>query len=300
MIHQAFINQKGITGQSIEFNEDMTEQFNYYSYITDDLQPVPVLQQPLPTRKHQPTLTAHDSLQVNLLNNTNIGRSELFGFDVNKANGDWFHPLYMGGSGTPLIHSEAPSIANHQDEILVKGNITTNNTLTREGSFTSGTHVITLGDGTNSPSGIRLGAVITGTGVTHAVDANTITAIDFDAYTITVLYATTATATSELTIINIPHNTITNIGDGTNTDLVKVGARITGTGIAPDSFVSAKTTTTITMINSAGGAINPTQTLGTAGENVNGVGVYFNIWNEPNYYTQPVAQSATINIKKGI
>ena len=42
-IHQAFINQKGITGQSIEFNEDMTEQFNYYFYIVDDLHPVPIL-----------------------------------------------------------------------------------------------------------------------------------------------------------------------------------------------------------------------------------------------------------------
>ena len=29
-VHQAFINQKGITGQSIEFEEDLTESVYYF------------------------------------------------------------------------------------------------------------------------------------------------------------------------------------------------------------------------------------------------------------------------------
>ena len=40
-IENAFINQKGITGQSIEFEEDFVETIQYYTYITEDQQSVP-------------------------------------------------------------------------------------------------------------------------------------------------------------------------------------------------------------------------------------------------------------------
>tara|TARA_R110000851_G_scaffold1478_2_gene5520 strand:- start:182 stop:3274 length:3093 start_codon:yes stop_codon:yes gene_type:complete len=302
-IHQAFINQKGITGQSIEFNEDMSEQFNYYFYIVDDLHPVPILGESISTRKHQPQMIDHQTLQVNLLNNTTIGRNDLFGFDVNSANSNWFHPLYLGGSGAPLILSESPSISNHQNSIVVNGNITTNNSVTgRVGTFASGSHVITL-DGQNSPSGIRIGAVIGGAGVSTSPDANTITAIDVPNYTITILYATTTIENgTPLTITNTPNSKIEFIGNGTTTNAVNIGARILGNGIKPNTFVGAKTLNSITMIDDAGAPAFPTATLGTAGETAadDSVGVNFDIWNDHNYYTQPVAQSATINIKKGI
>ena len=53
-IHQAFINQKGITGQSIEIEEDINETIQYYVYVTEDLQPIPVAQTPLETHQFSP------------------------------------------------------------------------------------------------------------------------------------------------------------------------------------------------------------------------------------------------------
>ena len=42
-IHQAFINQKGITGQSIEIEEDINESINYFAYISEQDHSVPIL-----------------------------------------------------------------------------------------------------------------------------------------------------------------------------------------------------------------------------------------------------------------
>jgi len=50
-VHQAFINQKGITGQSIEFEEDITESVYYYAYVSEMEHPIPVVQDPLETKR---------------------------------------------------------------------------------------------------------------------------------------------------------------------------------------------------------------------------------------------------------
>ena len=50
-VHQAFLNQKGITGQSIEFEEDVSETIYYYGYIAEMEQIVPVLQDPVETKR---------------------------------------------------------------------------------------------------------------------------------------------------------------------------------------------------------------------------------------------------------
>ena len=121
-VHQAFINQKGITGQSIEFEEDFTETIQYYGYISEMEQPVPVLQDPLETKrgdKHD----LNDQLwgYLNLLNNAasgnntgtttrGNGRKGLWNIKSTLTEGTYQHldATKFGGSGAPLILSDPP------------------------------------------------------------------------------------------------------------------------------------------------------------------------------------------------
>ena len=115
-IHQAFLNQKGITGQSIEFEEDIVETINYYAYITEQEQAVPVLQAPVSTtRAHTLRVNNQDWSYLNLLNNAasgatsgrGKGRYGLWGIKSTLTEGTVLHldSLKFGGSGAPLIYS---------------------------------------------------------------------------------------------------------------------------------------------------------------------------------------------------
>ena len=118
-IHQAFLNQKGITGQSIEFEEDIVETIFYYAYITESEQAVPVLQAPVSTtRAHTLRVNNQDWSYLNLLNNAasgatsgrGKGRYGLWGIKSTLTEGTVLHldSLKFGGSGAPLILSDPP------------------------------------------------------------------------------------------------------------------------------------------------------------------------------------------------
>ena len=107
-IENAFINQKGITGQSIEFEEDFVETIQYYAYITEDQQSVPSVL-PVMGKNIGATAVTYDDLLNNL---ADTKRHELFlmneqgsiaGNTYNSLNG-----FQLGGSGTPLILSSKP------------------------------------------------------------------------------------------------------------------------------------------------------------------------------------------------
>tara|TARA_R110000765_G_scaffold2677_4_gene8348 strand:+ start:6973 stop:10422 length:3450 start_codon:yes stop_codon:yes gene_type:complete len=124
-VHQAFLNQKGITGQSIEFEEDVSETINYYGYVAEMEQIVPVLQDPLETKRGE----RHDVNDqywgyLNLLNNAvsggaaantrGNGRQSLWGITSTLTEGAIQHldAAKFGGSGTPLILSDPPTPDN--------------------------------------------------------------------------------------------------------------------------------------------------------------------------------------------
>lgn len=138
-VHQAFINQKGITGQSIEFEEDITETIYYYGYISEQEQIVPILQDPLETKrgeKHQ----MNDQMwgYMNLLNNAasgaNSGRGKgrygLWNITNTLTEGTYQHldATKFGGSGTPLILSDPPA-PDQTTEFPVRVAITPPNSL---------------------------------------------------------------------------------------------------------------------------------------------------------------------------
>ena len=107
-IENAFINQKGITGQSIEFEDDFVETLQYYAYITED-------QQSIPSAVSESKKNIGDTglLYDDLLNNLgDTGRTRLF---LNNDEGSIATATYsalngyqLGGSGTPLILSSKP------------------------------------------------------------------------------------------------------------------------------------------------------------------------------------------------
>ena len=128
-VHQAFINQKGITGQSIEFEEDLTETIYYYGYITEQEQAVPVLQDPLETKRGEKhSMNEQKWGYVNLLNNAasgnaaNVvgrgkGRRGLWNMLSTITEGTYQHldATKFGGSGAPLILSDPPAPDETQD-----------------------------------------------------------------------------------------------------------------------------------------------------------------------------------------
>ena len=120
-VHQAFINQKGITGQSIEFQDDISETIYYYGYISEQEQTVPVLQDPLETKrgeKHQ--MNDQQWGYLNLLNNASSGsasgvtvrgkgRYGLWGMGgITEGTYQHLDATKFGGSGAPLILSDKP------------------------------------------------------------------------------------------------------------------------------------------------------------------------------------------------
>ena len=129
-VHQAFINQKGITGQSIEFDEDIVETINYYAYISEMEHIVPILQDPIETkRKEKHEMNSQLWGYVNLLNNvtcvTRRGREGLMGNQYELSEGTYQHldSVKFGGSGTPLILSDPPE-PDHTTEIYLQVNLT--------------------------------------------------------------------------------------------------------------------------------------------------------------------------------
>ena len=120
-IHQAFLNQKGITGQSIEFEEDITETIYYYTYISEMEQAVPVLQDPVLTKRgERHNINEQEWGYLNLLNNAASGATSGRGkgryglWDMNDSGilteGTVYHidAQKFGGSGAPLILSDPP------------------------------------------------------------------------------------------------------------------------------------------------------------------------------------------------
>ena len=107
-IENAFINQKGITGQSIEFEEDFVETIQYYTYITEDQQSVPSAVSQA-KKNFGTTGLIYDDLLNNL---ADTGRTRLF---LNNDEGSIASATYnalngfqLGGCGTPLILSSKP------------------------------------------------------------------------------------------------------------------------------------------------------------------------------------------------
>ena len=107
-IENAFINQKGITGQSIEFEDDFVETIQYYAYITEDQQSVPSALS-FSGKNLGTTALLYDDLLNNL---GDTGRTKLF---LNGDEGSIAANTYgalngfeLGGSGTPLILSSKP------------------------------------------------------------------------------------------------------------------------------------------------------------------------------------------------
>lgn len=165
-IENAFINQKGITGQSIEFEEDFVETIQYYAYITEDQQSIPSA---LSFSGKNIGLTS--VLYDDLLNNLgDTGRTKLF---LNGDEGsiapntyDALNGYQLGGSGTPLILSGRP-FQKEQSTITIEAGGTTyaNNktlvcntagievgmsiTTTTDGVLDIGVRVVSITDGNN-------------------------------------------------------------------------------------------------------------------------------------------------------
>ena len=107
-IENAFINQKGITGQSIEFEEDIIETLQYYAYITEDQQSIPAA-----VSFSGNNIATTGLLYDELLNNLgDTGRTKLFlnGNEGSIATNTYnaLNGFQLGGSGTPLILSSKP------------------------------------------------------------------------------------------------------------------------------------------------------------------------------------------------
>jgi len=107
-IENAFINQKGITGQSIEFEEDFIETIQYYAYISEDQQSVPSVQ-PSSSINIGTTGTLYDDLLNNLgdTKRTNLYLMNDEG-DIAANTYGALNGFQLGGSQTPLILSTRP------------------------------------------------------------------------------------------------------------------------------------------------------------------------------------------------
>tara|TARA_R110000823_G_scaffold18197_8_gene56986 strand:+ start:4289 stop:7237 length:2949 start_codon:yes stop_codon:yes gene_type:complete len=145
-IENAFINQKGITGQSIEFEEDIVETIQYYSYITEDQQSVPSAVV-WGAKDSQPTT---NRMYDELLNNLgDTGKHQLY---LMNNEGEIALQTYSalnghlcGGSGTPLILSSAPFQDPSDYQFEVPATCVRDNT-----TITMATAGIAVGDGLTS------------------------------------------------------------------------------------------------------------------------------------------------------
>jgi len=142
-IHQAFINQKGITGQSIELDEDITETINFYVYLAEGEHPVPIVQNPVSTKRSM----KHDYndsewAMLDLFNNSESGRSGLW--NILPSNGTIAHlnTQNFGGCGVPLILSKPP-VPSEDNSTVVLTSITPGNSI-------AGQMRITVAEGANN------------------------------------------------------------------------------------------------------------------------------------------------------
>ena len=297
-IHQAFINQKGITGQSIEIEEDINETIQYYVYVTEDLQPIPVAQTPLETHQFSPYgRNSHLVNSVNLLNNTDIGRSPLFNVELNVGYKDLYHPTYVGGCGCPLILSSKPALDGTTLQSITGCDYTST-----AADFETGQHVVltngqtsmTCSNPTTLPSKVKVGTGITGTGI---AGSTTIAAIAADRKSATLSANFTGTTG---TITNIAYsNTQTNIikFEGEIPVGLSVGNRIVDfSGHIPlNTGVKAVNADNVTMKNLATGAdAFPTGTSNAPN------GSTLSFYTDPSFYVQPVPTQAFITVTKGV
>ena len=295
-IHQAFINQKGITGSSIEFEEDLSETLQYYLYITDDIHPCPVAQVPQQLRKQQGGISApyHN---LNLLNNLKetgrTGGQNLWGQTIQKGTSNMLTPEMFGGSGAPLILSSKPDLLQTaENRIITSGSIngTGHNAYVGNADIYTNTSITLTGGGYNN---IRVGATITGTGIPVAT---TITNMEVagDNYNLTVDKATTAESTITATIEPFDMGTIYNIPLNIITSLT-TQHRIIGSGIPLNAFIN-----NIDTVNGKIGMRYDTTPISGAEATATQFDNQISFYNDPNFYTYPVPSSAFITIKKGV
>jgi len=126
-IHQAFINQKGITGQSIEIEEDINESINYYAYISEQDHSIPVIGDVVDKKAgKRVNINGHIDTHLDLLNNValnnatlpNSGREKLWGWTPPEGTREHLESFNFGGSGAPLILSSKPDFDKTQSIIL--------------------------------------------------------------------------------------------------------------------------------------------------------------------------------------
>ena len=120
-IHQAFINQKGITGQSIEIEEDINETINYFAYIAEQDHSVPILGVSSIDKNigKKVNLNGQYDTHLDLLNNADVGAGEtgregLWGFAPPIGTRTHLTSYNFGGSGAPLILSSKPEFDQTQ------------------------------------------------------------------------------------------------------------------------------------------------------------------------------------------
>ena len=294
-IHQAFINQKGITGQSIEIEEDINETIQYYVYLTEDIHPIPVAQTPLQTHGYSPYgRNSHKVNSVNLLNNTDTGRDSLFNVDLNVAFRDLYHPTFVGGCGCPLILSTKPALDGDTlqsvtfcDYTATEADFATNQSV----ALTNGSATITASNPTEFPTKFKIGTGVAGTGISGGTTIIAIAANRQSATLSANFTGTTGTITN-IAYSNTGTNVITFKGD-IPTGL-SVGSRIVEfSGDIPlNTAIKAINADSVTMKNLATGAdVLPTGTSSTA---------TISFYTDPSYYVQPVPTQAFITITKGV
>ena len=294
-IHQAFINQKGITGQSIEFEEDISETLSYYLYITDDIHATPVAQAPYLLRQKEGGLQA-PYRGINLLNNIaetgRAGANNLWGQNIQKGTSNMMTHEMFGGCGTPLILSTKPTLIETPfNRTAAVGN--TNGAGKTAGvshaDLTAGSAIVALN--TELPN-IRVGASITGVGI---AGGTTIISIlpTFGGITMSQGAASDQTYT-ELTINGHSTNEITGIPIAVASTLT-TSHRIVGSGIPLNTFVN--------NINVAAGIVgmrydtDPITSSDSTASHYQGT---FFFYKDPDFYVYPVPSEAFITIKKGV
>ena len=308
-IHQAFINQKGITGQSIEFEEDLSETIQYYLYITDDIHPCPVAQVPNDLGKRYGGISG-EYKDLNLLNNLaetgREGGQNLWGTTIQNGTKQKLTPEWVGGSGTPLILSSKPSLSETgENRIITGGNINGagHNAYSSIGALNTSETIVLTGTPAEVAS-IRVGATVTGTGIPTATVIMTGNPSGINEYTITLSKPTTITSPSE-TVTIAPFNTqwISNVDTATLTVLAKnfVGGvgrhRIVGSGIPLNTFVNTVDLATNSVSMRTENTVAPiVNAHATATQHDQQISFYA----DSDFYCYPVPSTAFITIKKGV
>ena len=158
-IHQAFINQKGITGQSIEIEEDINETINYYAYISEQDHSIPILGDSIDKKGGKRyNINGHYDTHIDLLNNVklnnatieNSGREKLWGWTPPAGTREHLESFNFGGSGAPLILSSKPDWDKTQTFILNVSTVSPDEYV----------YDAVLGTGTDNPIGTTAGASV--------------------------------------------------------------------------------------------------------------------------------------------